>query len=437
MKATDASPLHEAGAPVKMPPSLQLFLRVAAALLATAVLTEGVWRYVYHRGAPYDSPLLHSYFPDLLNLWPRFQHLHTLQFFTDTQDPAFMYPAPVAVCYRAFFAFVPHELRAFLIFVSLSAVVAASLFGRTLVRRGLSPWATILLLGFALTTSYPLWFEIKQANLEICSWVLLALGLWAFMRGRGYTAAACFGIAGALKITPFLYLGLFLAKRQYRQILFALLSAAAVTVPSLWLVYPHIRDSWRLTNIGVSNFRPVVTLSWELNPYIAFDHSGFGLLKKLVFRHISSHHLSVLLTVYSATAFVLMLLLFVGWIRKLPVVNQVLCLCAATVLLPPTSYDYTLMSLYLPWAALVLFAVQQAKTGRDSPGLAPAMVCFAILFVPETEIIYHYSSVAGQIKALTLVALFFIGLRYRFPLTTPAQDDPRDPSGRDSPPRRG
>jgi hypothetical protein len=415
MKTSDVNPFDKTEAPVKMPPSLQLFLRVAAALLAMALFVEGACRYMFHGVAPYNSPLLHDPYPDLLTLWPRFQHFHTLQFFTDTQDPLCMYPAPVAVCYRAFFAFAPHELLAFLSL--LCAVVATFLFGRALIRRGLNRWATILLMSFALTTSFPLWVELKQANMEICSWVLLALGLWAFMRERGYSAAACFGIAGALKITPFLYLGLFLAKRQYRHILFAFLSAAAVTVPSLWLVYPHIGDSWRLTNLAVSRFRTSISLG-PMDQYQAFDHSAFALLKKFIYGHISALQLSASLTAYSATVVVLMLFLFFGRIRKLPVINQVLCLCVAAVLLPPTSFDYTLLGLYLPWALLVLFAVLQHKKAPDPAGLVPAMVCFAILFVPETEIIYHHVAYGGQIKALALISLFYIGLRYRFPLTT-------------------
>ena len=406
-----------------LPLPLRVFVGVAASLLAVAATAEAVCRYVLHYGYPSRSPLLDDHFADLIAWWPLFQHFHTLQFFTDTQHSPCMYPAPVAVCYRAFFIFVPHEVRVFLCFVSLCAVIAAFLFCRNLVRHGLGRPASVFLVTFALLTSYPLWFEIRQANMEICSWLFMAVGLWAFMRERGYSAAACFGIAGALKITPFLYLGLFLAKRQYRHILFAFLSAAAVTVPSLWLVYPHIGDSWRLTNLAVSKFRTLVTLG-TLYPYVAFDHCAFGLLKKLVYRHISAHHLSVLLTAYSATAVVLMLVLFFGWIRKLPVINQVLCLCVATVLLPPTSFDYTLMALYLPWALLVLFAILQDKKGQASPGLVPAMVCFAILFVPETEIIYHYVSVGGQIKALALVALFYIGLSRRFPLTTSSSGCP-------------
>jgi hypothetical protein len=270
-------------------------------------------------------------------------------------------------------------------------------------------------MSFALTTSYPLWFELKQANMEICSWVLLALGLWTFMRGRGYAAAVCFGIAAAMKLTPFLYLGLFLARRQYRHILVAFLTAVAVTVPSLWLVYPHILDSWRLTELAVAKFRTEVTLGTRY-PYLAFDHSIFGIIKKISFKFITPPQLSTVLTAYSAVAVVVFLLVHFGWVRKLPVINQVICLCVATLLLPPTSFDYTLMSLYLPWALLVLFAIQQRKRGHGAPGLVSVMVCFAILFVPETEIIWHKYPLGGQIKALALLALSFLALRYPFAL---------------------
>ena len=156
MKSSDTNTIDSTGAPMTMPRSLQVFVRVALSLLASAATLEAMCGYMYHAGAPYNSPLLHDYFPDLLTLWPRFQHFHTLQFFTDTQDPPYMYPAPVAVCYRTFFTFVPHELRAFLSFVLLCAVVATFLFGRTLISRGLSRWATILLMSFALTPFRPL-----------------------------------------------------------------------------------------------------------------------------------------------------------------------------------------------------------------------------------------------------------------------------------------
>jgi len=406
-----------------MPKPLTVFLGVASSLLAIAEAAETVYRYLLHAGPPYNSPLLQEHHPDLLMSLPRFQHLHTIQFFTDSKDAPYLYPAPDAVFYKLFFLAAPHELAVFFTFTLLCFLVAALFLGRSLVRSGLGPRSTYLLLSFALLTSFPLWFEIRQGNLEICSWVFIALGIWSLARDRSYTAAAFIGIAGALKITPFFYLGVFLAKRQYRQILVAIVCAAAITVPSLWLLYPHIAESWRLNNLAIASFRTLITLRTYYPPEIAaFDHSLFGLVKRLVIQHITAQHLSVLLTIYSATAAVSMLVLFFGWIRKLPFTNQIICLCVATLIVPPTSFDYTLMSLYLPWALLTLLAVQEQRQRKASPGIVPAMVCFAILFVPETEIIVNTQSIAGQIKAVTLVALLVIALRHPFPQPSPTQE---------------
>jgi len=399
---------------IKLPRPLEIFLLVALLLLVGALACEAISILVLNLRYPYMSPLLFEHFPDLLTMRPRFDHFHTLQFFTDVTDPPCMYPAPVAICYRLFFLFVPHELAVYLAFCLAAFAVTACLFGKKLHRSGLRREEAALFTGFALVTSYPAWFVMKQANLEICPWVLLMIGMWCYYRGKGYSAAVCFGLAGALKITPFVYLGLFLARRQYRHIAVALGAAAAVTIPSLWLVYPHVLESWRLTNAAVAQFRTVVTLG--MFPQVGFDHSIFGLIKQISFLHLNLRHRSMLLTLYSAAVLPAIVLLYWWKIRKLPVINQVMCLCLITMLAPPTSFDYTLLNLYLPWGLLVLYAIKQARRTKPVAGLILAMVCFAILFVPETEFILHQMSLGGQIKALTLITLLVIALRYPFPL---------------------
>jgi hypothetical protein len=391
-------------------------------LLLAALVIEGVCRYLFHAGWPYRSPFLNEYFPDIYNLVPRFHHFHTLEFFTDTVDLPCMYPAPVAACYRLLFYTTPHEVAVLLTFVLLCFVIAAVLLGRALVRQGLPLRTTTAFLIFCLLTSYPMWFEMKQANQEIVSWLFLVLGLWCFITERSYSAAVFLGIAGSLKITPFFYLGLFFARRQYRQLVVALLAAAAVTIPSLWWEYPHILTSWRLTRAAIAQF-PV----WEslrLLPETGFDHSIFGLTKQVIFHHVNANTLASVLATYSAVSLVAFVVLYFGWIRRLLMINQVLCLCLATLLLPPTSFDYTLMSLYAPWTLLVLLAVRRRDT--ETPGLVPAMICFAILFTPETEFIRHQISLGGQIKAITMIALFIVALRYPFERSTATEDTSAD-----------
>lgn len=392
--------------------SLQVFLIVDLTLLAVAGVIEAICRYLLHLGHPYNSPLLWEYFPDIVNNRPRFQYFHTLQFFTDKTDQICMYPAPVAVLYRLIYLFRPYDLAVFLSFAVLCFLVATFLFWRSLLLCGLDKRAAITLLSIALLSSYPLWYELKQANMEIVVWLLVTTGIWCFLSGRGGLAATCIGVAGAMKIFPFVYLGLFLARRQYRHLVVSLIVAVAVTIPALWLVYPHIPDSWRLTNEAVTQFRSIATLHIRLET--GSDHSIFALIKRAFHLAHLSVSLSSALTAYLATAAFGGLALYFFFIRKTPVINQVLCLCIASIVLPPTSFDYTLMHLYVPWALLVLFAVRAESARRNVAGLTAAFVCFAILFVPETEFIFHAATFGGQIKCCVLIALLVIALRYPF-----------------------
>ena len=95
-------------------------------------------------------------------------------------------------------------------------------------------------------------------------------------------------------------------------------------------------------------------------------------------------------------------------ILRLPVANQVLCLCVASILLPPVSFDYTLLHLYVPWAIIVLLALERGA--RRTPGLIAVMVCFAFTMSIETEVILRGSTLDGPIKALALCALFALAL---------------------------
>jgi hypothetical protein len=108
------------------------------------------------------------------------------------------------------------------------------------------------------------------------------------------------------------------------------------------------------------------------------------------------------------------LILYLLKIRHLPLINQVLCLCIASILLPPVSYDYTLMHLYIPWAMLVLFAQEQWASRRSVAGLTAALALLAFLFAPESEMICQSVRFGGQLKAIALMALLVVSLKYPF-----------------------
>ena len=410
--ASGISGVSQAG---KIAPVLKLFVGVSLALALGCAAAEAYAKFVLHLAGAYVYPLRTQDQTawDFVLFTNKFRHFGSADFFQIDPQIPFTYPAPVAVAYQIFFSYRAHPLRLFLGFILGVFVFSGVLLCRGLHRRGL-PWAkTGAFVLAALLLAYPLCFELKQANIEICTWVLVAAGVWVFCKGKSYTAAACFGIAGSMKIFPFVFVGLLLAARRYREMTFAGLAAVVSTVVSLALIGPGIVSTWRSVQEGVATFRTIYILHLRSDE-IGFDHSLFGFYKRFHHPLAAPGPLGHIADVYLAVAAMCGIALYFLIIRRLPLINQVLCLSVASILLPPISFDYTLMHLYIPWAMLVLLAQERWQTQQRIRGITAAFVCMAVLLSPESEFIWHSAHFGGQIKALVLVVLMGVGLRYPF-----------------------
>ena len=395
-----------------IPYSVRLFLLVALGLNVVAVLCETFARYRLGLKWPYGSPLLDErLLVDQSNYYARLPYLHTLAFFSPRYGPMFGYPAPVAFLYAVFFN-LPYRAATFigvvgLIAITLACALAVSLHRRTKLSAS-SAW--LVSLG-ALLLSYPLAFEIKQGNMEFFIFCFIAAGLWCFLSGHEHWAASLFAVAAAMKIFPFVYLGLFLSRRRFAPLLTAVVVLAVLSVASLYFVSPSLSASLHGISAGLAQVQQIITL--RVIPQTGFDHSAFGCIKLLAhYVKFPDAKLPSLLRVYLACAALVGVTVYFIWIRKLPVLNQVFCLCVASIFLPPVSFDYTLLHLYVPWAMLVFLA---CRTWAAPPrGMAIAFVCLAILTSIQTEFILRGSVRGGQIKAVVLVILFVVALRNPF-----------------------
>jgi hypothetical protein len=297
-------------------------------------------------------------------------------------------------------------------FSLLLAAVALG-FALYLRRKGLSTVMAASVAVGALVLSYPVAFELKQGNMELFVSVVAGAGIYYFLRGKTHIAAVFIGAAGAMKIFPFVYLGLFLTRSRYRALGTAVLSAVILTVVSLFYLDPSLAVAWHGVQHGLalyqSGFFPSVRLK------TAYDHSVFAVVKILL-AHFGYANESVVSaqTVHRYLMVVAIggIALFFLRIRHMPVINQVICLCVASLIFPPVSFDYTLVNLYIPWAMLVCFAIDRQSV--RTAGLTAAFVCFAIATSIQTEVIYHRRSNGGQIKAIALCVLMAVALRYPF-----------------------
>jgi hypothetical protein len=357
-------------------------------------------------------------FSDFMFFDARFRAFHTPGFIT-LPGPIFTYPAVSAVGQSVFYLF-PHPLVSFLTAMVLTFVVAGVLFYRRLRREQIGVRSGAML-AFAFLLSYPIWFEFVRANCEFLVWCVLTVGLWALVRRKPYLAAACFGVAGAMKLYPFIFLGLLVSRKQYRQLLFGLAVSGTAYVSALWLESGSVALSWRYRGDGLASIGGLFTMV-----LVFYDHSLFELVKygiAFVETVLHGHKYKLPWQVaaraerwYLLTFGVAGLVVFFAWIRKVPLLNQIVALAVLCVLLPPLSFDYTLIQLYFPCALLIFAAIEYARKHQGSmlPGLRNALLLMAVILAPETELSAYRLTVSSLIKWVSLIALFVVALRQPF-----------------------
>ena len=360
------------------------------------------------------SPVItFSNFFDLNVYAARFQFLRTPRFW----DPSnavlpWEYPPAMTLLYAATLVGGGQEYRLLLAFCAL-VFVPGLVLARQLAAEGLSVTVAYAVILASMVFSYPVWMEAAVGNTELYLAVLVGAAVLCFWRGRAYSAAALFGVAAALKIFPFVFFGLFLCRRQYRQIIVGAIALLLSSAAGLWLMAPGLLHSLREIKAGLAVNRSHFILLRD-GAITGIDHSGFGLVKQVVFHLRGMSDLAVvpgLLSLYLVVVAAVGVTIYFWRIVRMPLANQVAALVVASILLPPTSHDYTLLHLYTPWTILVVLAVRNARLGRATPGLTAAMVCFGALFAPEL-LVYRSEPYGGQLKCLLLIALGYLTLRY-------------------------
>jgi len=405
---------------VRLPPLLREFCQATGLLsLISAFYCFLMWSWL-HRQYPYDWPFFipKERFGDFWIYERKFAFFHQTAFFSSGFP--FSYPAPMAILYRVFFLLGDTaDLSFFLAFVCLAFIVPAVFFGRTLVKRGLSPRAAAKFVAVVLLLSWPVWLLFDRANVEIFVWVALAIGTWAFAREKEWTAAAMFGLAASLKLFPFVYLALFLTRRGYKKLLFGVLTFLVLTVGSLAVLGPTVAEANRGISNGlkyfdvnyVGTFKPEET---------GLDHSLFGFCK-VIHRAVTGNNqpevLQRMSNIYLPAMALCGFLLYVLFIRKLPWINQLLALTIASILLTPFSGDGTLIHLYYPFAICCLLALDAWKTQQTIPGLRSVFLCFAYLLSTESFFVFFNQRYEGQAKCFFLVVLMILALKFPFPMS--------------------
>ena len=324
------------------------------------------------------------------------------------------YPAAAALGFEVFFKLGrSHALSLFIVFMALCFAVPAAVFTHSLITRGVCAPRAIVFMTVVTGLSWPVILLIDRGNIEVLVWLVLLLGMWAYSTGHLWTAAACFGVGASLKLFPFVLFGLFLSRRQYRQIFFGAAVFLVVSVGSLKILGPTIQQAYAGISLGINTFKVLYMGGWH-GYENGVDHSIFALYKGiavLFFGHNQTHFLKSLSAFLTVTAIGGLLLYFLR-IRLLPLLNQVLILVIVSIYFTAFSGDGTLIHLYYPCAMLFLLALRAHGERIFVPGLRLMLGCMVFILSCETFLVRHNQRVIGQAHCLAIGVLLFAALRY-------------------------
>ncbi len=341
---------------------------------------------------PKDKPLTDFYLYK-----PTFERYHTEAFNHDIPGHArFAYPPTLAPVFEAFYA-LPHRTSFFLF--CFVAVWTALLFWakQLLLHRLRFPGGSLVFWG-CMAFCYPAAFLLDRGNFEIFVWAAVLTGVFLYVRGRFTLCGLAFGLAAAFKIYPVLLLGLLLYRRSVRAFLIGLATATSCTALSLWWSGPTFLEAARGFAGGIGGFQQSYAGTLRFAE-IRYDHSLFSVVKVLAV------HTGRSFQQYSHTYYLVGAVFFGGLyvfrIRRGPWLNHLVFLTICMILLPPVSYLYTLVHLYVP-AMLLAAGLLGTASNIRWPG-ACTVLCLLLLMLPIDVYPRLPILLAGQLQSVLLL----------------------------------
>jgi len=396
------------------------------------LVTVGCWGAYMHRHAPDVRPLFWKQFQfnDLTMYADKTAHLRGGAAKLGYGAPTYNYPAPAAFVFKALlYTFPGRAVRTYLSFLAVCILafgyVAWRAIRSTRVRQNAAAAIVITVL-----LGYPLWFTADRANTEGVVWALAGVGLCFLLRGRYRAAAVFIGLAASVKPFAILFLVLLLGRRKFKA---AALGAAttAVTIlvaltvmgPTPWKAYKDLQPGvYRYVGIYVENLLPALEarfghslLDGMKTAAVTVEMGGIRPrqaiteVQMLMKEPGGWHVVHTLVLIYPFVVMVGFGLLFAVF-RRMPLLNQMTAVGVAVALFPPVAGDYTLLHLYVPFGALVVFLAREVAEGKAQlryGSMIAFAVVYALLFAPLTVLMYY----AGFGKMLVLLALLVVAAR--------------------------
>lgn len=395
------------------------------------ITTSAAWAvYITSGSKQYLRPLFikQDRFHDLTGYKDKVAHLLGQSHRLGSGLPVFNYPAPAAFVYKALlFALPLHPVAPLIASVVVFALgLGVLLWVVSLKAPGIQKLKTPLVFAIcaALFLGYPLAYTIDRANIEGIVWIFSSAGICLLLAERFEWAAIFIGIAASIKPFPGLFLLVLLARKKFREAITGAFITGGIMLMALVALGPNPLKASADLKEGVGYYVQHYVSDLPPPEELRFSHSVSDRLKFLVvmvkMKGIhptgapgaveflrsggegwpTAKRIAKVYPVILLGGLATIVLLF----RRRPVLNQVTAIAIAVNILPPVASDYTILHLYVPFGALLLFLTHEAAHGRVRIPLGvPAMLMalYALLFSPLTFLKLN----AGDAKLLCMVAL--------------------------------
>jgi hypothetical protein len=396
----------------------------AVVLLATTALSWGVYRWT---GGPFFRPFFSAedQFKDLLNYAGKTAHLWHSSGSLGAGYPVFSYPPLSAVVWNLLLhSFHGHPLAPYLVAATFAVGAYGFLAFRAADLRPPLGLAAAAAIEITAVAGFPFWYAIDRGNLEALVWAICGAGICCFLRQRYRAAAVCIALAVCIKPFPVVFLALLLLRRRYREAILGVVVAGVLVLAGLFVIGPNPWKAYQDLKPGAAIYSSKYLETVRHPGEVRFAHSvldglkSAGILAKT--RSLSPRRVEqqtmwiyergrtwpaavLLVRLYPAIAAMILVVLILS-VRRAPSLNQVTMLGVAATLLPPNAGEYTLLNLYVPFGAFIVFLTREVAAGRlrlSRQVLLLVLVDYGLLFSPLSFLRIY----AGDAKLLLLIGL--------------------------------
>ncbi len=342
----------------------------------------------------------------------------------ETGKPIVVYPPPMMSVYIVLNQLTQAPVPVFTAALLCSSLLAVLWFGANLSRGCPSKRFLLSLTVIASAVLfYPLWFEVERSNMEGVVWVAVTVATISFA-GRWYKTAALFvALSASMKIYPGILLLIFLKEKRYKELALSLVLIVVFTVAGLWSLNPNLMAALQEVQAGLATLNSS-HISGFLADGIGFDHSLFSPVKqfiRLLYPEIARQNTQALNTkiafasrIYTFTVPVCFAVAFFVWIRKLPLMNQLVVLLVLSVTLPTMSLEYTLLEVLPAFGIFLACIVEATRQGLRLPRTRTWTFfgAFAFIAAPLSYVSGRHAGFGGQLKLVALAAIVIIALKF-------------------------